>query len=179
MLSCIPLMLQGYPWNQLRHPDRLRQGVPAEVGRVEAEGWTGTACRETETVSLLTSALPALDCRYVGLRWYRLSQEYLEEMRLKSVIPHAVSHGVLIQRLPLVTDHLLHSNHILLRHCPYCRVVSDSPAARAGLQAGDIITHINGLPIHGQVCTALHFLCDKVFDTISGTSTNCLRETRI
>ena len=70
-------------------------------------------------------------------------------------------------------------SHTQLLHCPHCRVVTDSPAARAGLQAGDIITHINGLPIHGQVCTALNSFCNKVFDTISGTSTNCLRETRI
>ena len=32
----------------------------------------------------------------------------------------------------------------------YCRIVLNSPADCSGLKPGDIVTHINGQPIHGS-----------------------------
>jgi HtrA serine peptidase 2 len=51
----------------------------------------------------------------------------LEELRARSQITSSVTHGILIYRL-----------------------VVGSPADRAGLRPGDIVTAINGQPVHGS-----------------------------
>ncbi|XP_023348737.1 serine protease HTRA2, mitochondrial-like [Eurytemora carolleeae] len=65
--------------------------------------------------------------RYIGITMVSLSPQMIEELRNRTNIPSSVSHGILIYRL-----------------------VVGSPADRAGVRPGDIVTHINGKPIHGS-----------------------------
>lgn len=65
--------------------------------------------------------------RYIGITMISLSPQMLEELRARSQVTSSVNHGILIYRL-----------------------VVGSPADRAGLRPGDIVSEINGQPIHGS-----------------------------
>jgi HtrA serine peptidase 2 len=63
--------------------------------------------------------------RYMGITMLAISPQIIEELRSKIDIPPHIVHGIVV-----------------------FRIVQGSPADRAGLQPGDIITHINGIAIH-------------------------------
>ena len=64
--------------------------------------------------------------RYVGFTMVPLNQQSIEELRKRNHLSVNISHGILIYR-----------------------VVENSPSHLAGLKPGDIVTHINGVPMHG------------------------------
>jgi len=65
--------------------------------------------------------------RYIGITMVSLSPQMIDELKVRTNIPSNVTHGILIYRL-----------------------VVGSPADRAGIRPGDIVTHINGKPVHGS-----------------------------
>jgi len=65
--------------------------------------------------------------RYIGITMLTLNPQIIEELKTRIQVPQNISHGIIIYR-----------------------VVLSSPADAAGLKPGDIVTHINGRPIHGS-----------------------------
>jgi len=65
--------------------------------------------------------------RYIGITMVTLNPQIVEELKTRIQIPQNISHGIIIYR-----------------------IVLGSPADTAGLKPGDIVTHINGKPIHGS-----------------------------
>jgi len=64
--------------------------------------------------------------RYVGITMLPLNHQIIEELMKRQHLSVNISHGILIYR-----------------------VVENSPSHVAGLKPGDIVTHINGTPVHG------------------------------
>lgn len=71
--------------------------------------------------------LQALKRRYMGITMFAINNQLIDELRAKLQIPPHVVHGILV-----------------------FRIVAGSPADRAGIMPGDIITHINGVQIFGS-----------------------------
>jgi len=65
--------------------------------------------------------------RYIGITMLTLNPQIIEELKTRIRVPQHISHGIIIYR-----------------------IVLNSPADNAGLKPGDIVTHINGRPIHGS-----------------------------
>lgn len=65
--------------------------------------------------------------RYIGITMVTLNPQIVEELKTRIQVPQNISHGIIIYR-----------------------IVLGSPADTAGLKPGDIVTHINGKPIHGS-----------------------------
>jgi len=65
--------------------------------------------------------------RYIGITMYTLNPQIIEELKYRGNLHESVHHGIFIYRL-----------------------VMESPAHKAGLQTGDVITHINDQPIHAS-----------------------------
>ena len=65
--------------------------------------------------------------RYIGITMYSLNPQIIAELRYRENLHPSVEHGILVYRL-----------------------VAESPADKAGLQSGDVITHINNRPIYGS-----------------------------
>jgi len=65
--------------------------------------------------------------RYIGITMITLNPQIIEELKTRIQVPQNISHGIIIYR-----------------------IVLNSPADTAGLKPGDIVTHINGKPIHGS-----------------------------
>lgn len=65
--------------------------------------------------------------RYIGITMVSLNPQIIEELKTRIQVPASISHGIMIYR-----------------------IVLNSPADCAGLKPGDIVTHINGQPIHGS-----------------------------
>jgi len=65
--------------------------------------------------------------RYIGITMLSLNPQVIEELRARGQVTVNLLHGIVIYR-----------------------VVVGSPADMAGLRPGDIVTHINGHPIHGS-----------------------------
>jgi len=65
--------------------------------------------------------------RYIGITMVSLNPQIIEELKTRIQIPQSISHGIMIYK-----------------------IVLNSPADSAGLKPGDIVTHINGQPIHGS-----------------------------
>lgn len=65
--------------------------------------------------------------RYIGITMITLNPQIIEELKTRIQVPQNVHHGIIIYR-----------------------IVLHSPADVAGLKPGDIVTHINGKPIHGS-----------------------------
>eukprot|EP00092_Neocalanus_flemingeri_P038353 GFUD01041756.1.p1 GENE.GFUD01041756.1~~GFUD01041756.1.p1 ORF type:complete len:447 (-),score=119.75 GFUD01041756.1:176-1516(-) len=65
--------------------------------------------------------------RYIGITMITLNPQIIEELKTRIQIPQNINHGIIIYR-----------------------IVLSSPADNAGLKPGDIVTHINGKPIHGS-----------------------------
>lgn len=69
---------------------------------------------------------PQVSRRYLGITMLTLTQTILQELRMRNPeMPSDIEHGVLVWK-----------------------VIIKSPAYNGGLQPGDIVTHINGTPIH-------------------------------
>jgi len=65
--------------------------------------------------------------RYIGITMITLNHQIIDELKTRIQVPQNISHGIIIYR-----------------------IVLSSPADCAGLKPGDIVTHINGRPIHGS-----------------------------
>lgn len=69
---------------------------------------------------------PQVSKRYLGITMLTLSPNILMELRLRNPeMPTDIEHGILVWK-----------------------VIIGSPAYNGGLQPGDIVTHINGKPVH-------------------------------
>jgi len=64
--------------------------------------------------------------RYIGITMITMNHQLIEELHARIQLPPNITHGILVRK-----------------------VVQGSPAHVAGLFNGDIVTHINGQPIHG------------------------------
>ncbi|TRY78162.1 hypothetical protein TCAL_07571 [Tigriopus californicus] len=67
---------------------------------------------------------PVGERRYAGITFVTITTQILDDLRLRMELPMQVQHGIAV-----------------------FRIVRGSPAHRAGLMAGDVVTHINGKPI--------------------------------
>lgn len=65
--------------------------------------------------------------RYIGITMITLNHQIIDELKTRIQVPQNITHGIIIYR-----------------------IVLDSPADSAGLKPGDVVTHINGKPIHGS-----------------------------
>jgi len=63
--------------------------------------------------------------RFMGIKMIAITPQIKEELRLRMKLPGDIHHGIVVYR-----------------------VVRESPADNAGIQPGDVITHINGNEIH-------------------------------
>jgi len=72
--------------------------------------------------------------RFMGIKMIAITPQIMDELRLRMNLPRDINHGIVVYR-----------------------IVQESPADRAGIQPGDVITHINGIEIH-EASEVMEFL---------------------
>ena len=87
-------------------------------------GWFGGSSPNSSRPSSPTSRS---DRRYIGITMATITDQILHQLRLNQQVdlPHTVTHGIIVFKL-----------------------VIDSPADKAGVIPGDIVTHVNGREIY-------------------------------
>jgi len=92
----------------------------------KSSGWFGSN-KSTPNSSRSSSPTSRGNRRYIGITMASVTDQILHQLRLNPQVdlPNSLTHGIIVFRL-----------------------VVDSPADKAGVKPGDIVTHVNGKDIH-------------------------------
>ena len=99
------------------------QKSEASNKKSQDSGWFGIG-RSSPKTSRPSSPTSRTQRGYIGITMATITEQILQQLRLNN-LPTSVTHGIVVFRL-----------------------VVDSPADKAGVQPGDIVTHINGKEIY-------------------------------